>query len=179
MAVENLPIDVTKLPNPDFRAPDVIGTVEGWRAWQVSGKVPPFGASPKLYSIVHSQYYWIPRRVSIAECGKKKPCDREGGQGIPGEQCACGFYSAKTFDHLMTMGYHTYDGEVDGMYCIVGQVANWGKVIEGSLGWRAQKSYPVALYVPFEIWKLAPALTSAYGVKCKLRNFLKPAEAAI
>ena len=39
------------VPDPDFRAPDLVGTVEGWRTWQVSTKIPEFGTAPKMYSV--------------------------------------------------------------------------------------------------------------------------------
>jgi hypothetical protein len=58
---------------------------------------------------------------------------------------------------------------------VLGQVANWGKVIEGTQGWRAELAYPVKLWVPFEAWKIAQALEAGYGVPVGLKNYLKPA----
>lgn len=166
-----LPIDLDKMPDPDFvGAPDLMEAVEGWRAWKVSATVPHFGVAPKLMSPQHGNYHWVPRKEQLAECHK---C----GENVPGESCGCGFYSARDFDHLMTMSYHLYDLEA-GMVAVIGQVANWGKVIEASLGWRAAKCYPVKLFVPYEAWRLAEPLSEAYGVPVELKNFLKPRKAA-
>lgn len=165
--MDDFPFDPEKIPDPDFEAPDLAGTVEGWRAWQVPVKVPPFGVSPKLHSVTYGSYYWTPRQAMIADCNS---C----GDDAPGENCHCGFYSAKTFDHLMGMSYHWYDAENDGMFKVVGQVANWGKVIEGSQGWRSRFSYPVQLWIPFEAWRLAKPLSTGYGVPVKLVNHLNP-----
>lgn len=166
-----LPFDVEKMPDPAFEVPDLRKAREGWRVWRCSIEIPPFGAAPKLYSATHSNYYWIPRKGSLAECGR---C----GANVPGESCACGFYSAKTFEHLMTMGYHQYDPE-SGMVAVLGQVANWGKIVEGTQGWRAARAYPVRLWVPFETWKLAKPIEEAYGVPVGVKNFLKPQAAAM
>ena len=160
------------VPDPDFEAPTLEGTVEGWRAWSVSTRML-YGVPPKLYSVTARRIaggYWPPRQGNEAHCDK---C----GENLPGERCACGFYSAKTLRHLMKLGYHLYSTEdgSTGSVKVVGQVANWGKVIEGTQGWRSQFSYPIRLYVPFEAAHLAGPLKKAYGCRVKLLNFLKQA----
>jgi len=168
--MSDFPIDPARIVvDPNFQAPDLSQAVEGWRAWQVPAKLPRFGVPPKLWSVSH-RYYWVPRQESVAECGRCKD--------MPGESHTCGFYSAKHLEHLQSMGYHQYDSERTGVFIVIGQVANWGKVIEGSQGWRSQKSYPVRLWVPFEAHHLAVPLSEAYGVPVGLKNFLKPARAA-
>lgn len=160
------PIDPEKvkgLADPDFKAPDMLGTVEGWRAWRVDLELPPFGVAPKLYSATYD-YFWAPRVLARAECGINS-------EHVPGENCRCGFYSARDLNHLRTMGYHSYDAD-NGSVCVVGRMANWGKVIPGTQGWRAEKAYPVILYVPYEAAHLALPLRKAYGVPVKLANLL-------
>jgi hypothetical protein len=152
--------------NPDFKAPPepTPGTMaEGWRCWKVDLELPPFGLPPKLNSVTHS-FFWTPKKLARAEC-------RRDDSHVPGEACRCGFYSAKTLRHLQGMGYIAYNPD-HGVVTIVGRVANWGKVIEGSQGWRAEKSYPVQLFVPFEAYKLAKPLADTYGVPVKLMNLL-------
>jgi hypothetical protein len=73
------------------------------------------------------------------------------------------------------MGYHGYDENSDTV-CVVGQLANWGKVIEGTQGWRAEFAYPAVIYVPFEAWRLGAPIKKAYGVPVKLLNLLDPAK---
>jgi hypothetical protein len=55
---------------------------------------------------------------------------------------------------------------------VVGQLANWGRVIEGSQGWRAEFAYPAVMFIPFEAWRLRRPLMRAYGVPVKLLNLL-------
>lgn len=181
----NLGFDPTKLKmDPEFKPPDMIGTVEGWRVWNVSADPQHFGVGPKLYSVSHGDYYWTPRKASYATCpggffdeesGRPmcKQSTKDNPIEVPGEQCSCGFYSAKTLPHLQQMSYHNYDAE-RGSYAVLGQLANWGKVIEGTQGWRAQIAYPAVLYVPFEAARvLAKPLAESYGVPVKLLNLLR------
>jgi hypothetical protein len=171
---EALGIDPKKLAglqDAGFTAPDVIGTVEGWRAWKVALTPPRFGGFPKLYS-ASENFYWAPRVKAAAECRKGcKDPDPTSDRHVPGTHCSCGFYSAKSLEHLRSMGYHTYD-ENGSNTRVVGQLANWGRVIEGGQGWRSEYAYPALLFIPFEAWRLAIPLQRAYGVPVKLLNLL-------
>jgi rhodanese-related sulfurtransferase len=169
----DLGIDFGKLAgliDAGFTAPDVVGTVEGWRAWRVKLEAPRFGTVPKLQSASYN-YWWTPRVKARAECRKCRNPDPVAHDHVPGTHCTCGFYSAKTLDHLRSMGYHAYD-ENGGYTSVVGQLANWGRVIEGSQGWRAEFAYPAVMFVPFEAWRLRKPLMRAYGVPVKLLNLL-------
>lgn len=167
-----------QLPDLDEAAkmliPDIAGTADGWRAWGVKSELPADGI-PLLHSVSHGSYVWPPREVQTATCNRGGRM-YGGGHGIahtpPGEHCSCGNYSAKTLEHLQSMSYHFYDAEAMGLYHVIGEVANWGKVVEGTQGWRAQHSYPRTLYVPFEAFHLALPLQAAYGVPVKLKNYL-------
>lgn len=147
--------------------PDSMQVGIGWRAWGVKPDPAPHEI-PALYSLTHGEYFWPQRRAFEAECNMGK---HEPGQ-IPVESCTCGLYSAKTLDHLQEMGYHEYDAESRGMFHVIGPVSVWGKVIEGSQGWRSQFAYPRELFVPFEAHHLAKRLSEAYGVPARLKNFL-------
>lgn len=161
----DLPFDPRDLPDPDFRAPDAVGLALGWRAWGTPIRLPRFGVAAKLFSVTWRDYYWVPRQHGVARCEK---C----GDDVPGEDCSCGFYCAKTREHLESLGYEWGKIREDGRVCIMGEVANWGKVIEGTQGWRAQKAYPVRLYVPFEARHLVRPLRESYGVPVLLRTAL-------
>lgn len=106
----------------------------------------------------------------LATCHGKYLC-RRNGDVPPGQTCGCGLYAAKTLYHLLTLGYSSYDGDT-GTFSVIGPVALWGKVIEGSLGWRAQKGYPQKLYIPFEAWEIGEPLSERYGVPFELMNWL-------
>lgn len=180
-----LPFDPKKLPEPDFVMPDFMEPQFGWRAWAVDAELPDFGLPPKLFSVSWG-YYWAPKKKSAAECNRPYKCsepvkkhDIKTGEeveytiGVPGEHCSCGFYSAKTFEHLQSMGYHQYY-ENSGRYTVVGKVYCWGKVIECQTGWRAEYAYPAKLFVPIEASYLAIPLAKAYAPKegVVLRNVL-------
>jgi hypothetical protein len=174
---------MTEPDTGDYVVPDVIGAAEGWRSFRVPCEPPRYGASPRLYSVSHSSYYWKPREVNVASCRRHNSGQmRSSGPGgfvrgyhvPPGENCTCGLYSARTLPHLLSMGYHTYAPE-NGDFCVIGRVANWGKVVQGSQGWRAEKSYPLELWVPFEMGAtLGLKIRETYGVPVLLKNILSP-----
>lgn len=159
------PTALTGLTDDDFRAPDMVGVCEGWRAWTVDREAPLYGTAPKLFSATY-QYFWAPRQKARALCPRDDT-------HVPGEDCSCGFYAAKTLPELRKMGYHSYDENGDTV-TVVGQLAMWGKVIEGSQGWRSEYAYPAKLFVPFEAFRLAGPLLRAYGVPVELLNILDP-----
>jgi hypothetical protein len=166
-------LDLKAIPDPRFQPPGIDvehGVKEGWRAWGLPKSTEP-GAVPRLYSVTYGDYFWAPRRGMKAEssCGQ---------DDCPSAGCSCGFYSAKTFDHLQSMGYHRYDADAGNYFHVVGKVACWGRVVECTTGWRSEWCYPVALFVPFEAWRFAKPLRDAYGVPVQLKNILKTAVTA-
>jgi len=139
--------------------PDYLEVMVGWRAWRIEDT----RVGPKLHSPVVQDFIWEPRQVAVALCNEGS------GHPIPGPRHGCGLYSAKDKDHLLSMGYHNYDGVT---FHAVGPVSVWGRVIEGTAGWRAQFGYPRELFVPYEAWQYAKPLKDAYGVPVRLNNFL-------
>ena len=139
----------------------------GWRAWNVQTD----STKPRLWSVTHSATYWVPGEPMVATCGDDSHCPKSKDGSVPGEECQCGLYSAKNRKHLTGMGYHRYDADA-GTFSVMGTVRLWGKVIEGSQGWRAECGYPHELFVPFEAWRFAKSLGETYGVPVKLNNIL-------
>lgn len=151
----------------DVIVPDVIGEIEAWRVWRV---LDPYG-SPQLQSLgaggrKHASI-WTPQKIMEAYC------DRE--HVVPNERCSCGFYAAKTREHLLEMSYHRgfdFDDPTDVL--VIGTVAMQGKIIPGTQGWRAQRARPVSVEVPFSRWRVVKPLAARYpGVQVKLANFLR------
>jgi hypothetical protein len=167
-----VPLDLERVRRaPGFEVPEIEGTVEGWRAWVVDSKIPPYGLPPKLRSVTWN-YAWYPGQISEARCHY---CENGADEHKPADKgCSCGFYSAKTIKHLMEMGYHGYhDYDQSSLTKVIGRVANWGQVTEGTQGWRSQYSYPVMVFVPYEHAALAEPIQKAFGCKVRLLNFLK------
>lgn len=155
------------------RAPDELGTVTGWRAWRVDRQ--PDENGQVLLRSVSFGYSWVPFEKARASCDRCLSTDHTDRDCTPGEHCSCGFYTARTLSHLRSMGYHSYHSEHDGDITIVGRVANWGKVIPGTQGWRAEYAYPELLFVPFEVARtIAKPLSNTYGVPVALMNLLDP-----
>jgi hypothetical protein len=154
---------------PKLIVPDQVAVEYGWRAWGV--KKGETKAGKTLLQSINgggsakgALPFWQPRVPMEAVC--------DGEHEVPAESCTCGLYSAKTLDHLMTMRhYYNYDPRT--MFKVIGKVALWGKVIEGTQGWKATYGYPSELYLPFEAWHLHNDLHDAYGCPIYLKNFLR------
>src|SRR5262249_12673212 len=61
----------------------------------------------------------------------------------PDEQCVCGVYACD--DANAALFYAHRSGSA-----VVGRTKLWGRVVEHEAGWRAERSYPDAVYVPRE-----------------------------
>jgi hypothetical protein len=151
----------------DEEVPTHVEAEVGWRAWGVDPDTPE-AEIPLLRSVTYAEAYWTPGAPMEATCGGASA----QGDHVPGEHCSCGLYSAKTMEHLLSMGYHKYDADRAGLFHVIGEVSLWGKVVEGSQGWRAQFGYPRTLYVPYEAWPLAARLEAGYRVPVRLKNIL-------
>lgn len=169
------------------RVPDIVGDVLGWRAWYLTWLAPSGGRHriaagdaasfewPDGWEIrLESQSYggaranslWIPGEWNVAQCAGGNP------HVAPDESCRCGFYAARTREHLLTMSYHHYKpGERP---VAMGQVQMAGKVIPASNGFRAMKVRPRCILVPYEFWQYVKPLDAAYGahVSVELDNTL-------
>ena len=146
----------------------------GWRAWGVP--MLDSWVIPKLQSVTHKEAKWLPRQVCEARClraeaaGTSRTPGRYAAHHIPEEKCSCGLYAAKSLEQLKRLRYSQYNEDRDGYFKVVGEVSMWGKVIEGSQGWKSQYAYPRHLYVPYEAWRLVEPLKDAYGVPVTLDN---------
>lgn len=147
----------------DLVVPDYTDVMIGWRAWHVEERP---GFAPQLLSMNSTR--WEPREVMEAVCARH---ENDPKHGVPTLSCRCGLYSAKSREHLLSMPYHYYDPD-EGIV-VIGEVNLWGRIVEGTQGWRAQYGYPRKLFLPFEGWRLFDPLSEAYGVPVELNNTLK------
>ncbi|GLZ49012.1 hypothetical protein Acsp06_51970 [Actinomycetospora sp. NBRC 106375] len=108
-------------------APDLASPVAGWRLWHLGQDHD----GPLLVSPLRP-LAWSPRRAVTATCptGCREP---------PTWHCTCGLYAAADLDAVA--GYV-------GAPAVVGCTALWGRVVEGTAGWRAARAYPLVLFVP-------------------------------
>lgn len=174
-ADESVEAESLILPDGEVRIPDEVGVHYGWRAWDVKADAVELGQVPLLRSATASAYAWTPRQINYAIC--TKGTGRKNGQTagkpheVPAPGCRCGLHAAKDLDHLISLGYQDYDEE-KGSWSVIGRVALWGRVIEGTQGWRAEKGYPDQLYVPYEAANLIEPLEETYGVEVGVGNWL-------
>lgn len=131
--------------------PDLIEEIVAFRGWHLE-----LGWRRVELVSLTTEFVWPPDAWAVAECSY---C-----QDTPGERCRCGIYAARDRAHLHRiryMGEHTD---------VVGEVGLAGKVIPGTLGWRAAKARIRRLWVPHALWEHARPLSVTYGVPVALTN---------
>ena len=116
-------------------APDYASPVSGWRTWRVDDS----GAEARLRSVVRSTA-WPVGEAMIAECPSGNVAHRPPGPG-----CRCGIHAARD---VAGAAMHAEIPSREREPLAVGLAALWGRVVEGTRGWRASAAYPEALYLP-------------------------------
>ena len=134
---------------PDFAAP-----ILGWRAWRVAETE----AGHRLASVMYDDA-WHPGAPFTARC------HAAGAHSAPDCSCACGVYAVRST--VAAARYLT--GRNDGPVVdrVIGLVALWGVVYEGTTGWRASTAYPHRLWLRDGADALASDL-SVYGAGVNL-----------
>jgi len=110
-----------------MNVPDYLSPVIGHRVWRWD--------AAGLRSLNGKR--WSPRHPLAARCGAG---NAHQAHEVPQPECTCGVYAAKSREHLRQFGYEGRG--------ISGEVYLWGKVVEHTLGWRAQFAYPKSLFLP-------------------------------
>jgi hypothetical protein len=134
--------------------PDVPDAVLGWRTWRVGRRaqrraelIAPLAGSA-----------WPARRPIVASCGS-------WDHTPPGERCGCGLYAVAD-PRVLEWGPSVAE--------VLGAVALWGQVVEGSRGWRASHAYPRFVVTgPAIATEQRAALSRRYGVPV-LRSEVPP-----
>lgn len=129
----------------DAAVPDIPEAILGWRTWRV-GRSAQRRAE---LSAPLAQVLWPARRPMVATCGS-------ASHAPPGDRCRCGLYAVADPG---TLEWGPSDFEV------LGVVALWGQIVEGSRGWRASHGYPRFLVTgPAVPGEQRAALARRYGV---------------
>lgn len=120
----------------------------GWRSWAVSGG--------RLTSLGFETRWPVGSELK-ARCSDMPNSQHRS----PQQRCGCGIYALKSLKILRRSNYFGYE-------CF-GQVALWGRIIEGEDGYRAEFAYPKVIYVSYLNYKLVSPL-AVYGVPVKVMN---------
>ncbi|MDD7968368.1 hypothetical protein [Actinomycetospora lemnae] len=141
------PVDPDRRPGPAevLGVPDLPAPILGWRTWRVGRRAQRRAdLIAPLAGVV-----WPARRPMIAHCGS-------AGHSPPGDRCRCGLYAVSDPG---TLEWGPSDVEV------LGVVALWGQVVEGTRGWRASHGYPRMIVAgPGVTTEQRAALARRYGV---------------
>lgn len=109
-------------------APDLAAPLTGWRLWLLdSDDEGPVLTSPVVAS------RWPARVATTASC-------RAGCERPPAWGCGCGLYATTHLDCLLATGVTAG--------VVLGCTALWGRVVEATEGWRAERGYPLVLFAP-------------------------------
>lgn len=135
------------------KPPDLIEEVVAFRGWDLS-----LGWRRAELVSFRGDFIWPTSTWTVAEC------DSGCGTDIPGEHCSCGIYAARDRRHLHRIGYMGEHAQV------FGEVGLAGKVIPGTLGWRAARARIRRLWIPHALWEHARQLGASYGVPVSLTN---------
>lgn len=137
-------------------APDLIEPFVGWKGLlaDTAGSL----SSPAVRAD------WPARKKFVAAC------DLHKAHKPPVKSCGCGIYAVKTFEDLKEHGYNMLGDREQTLYWpeqtyVVVQVALWGEVVEGRIGYRAQYAYPQKVWVPSNKLKVGALIRERYGVK--------------
>lgn len=103
--------------------------IVGWRGFGIY--------EPGLF--VTTSTVWLPGERVEATCTIREHREEEV---VPVEGCTCGLYSFKTPYKLRTDNYLNQ--------MVFAEVYYWGRVIECTMGYRAQFAYPKKIYMPDE-----------------------------
>jgi hypothetical protein len=119
--------------------------------WRVDGRY-------RLWSALHDEL-WEPRRPLVAACGD--------GHTAPDEHCRCGIYAARQPE--LAQPYLVGRNSPEAVHRVLGRVALWGSVVECAHGWRAERAYPLRLWVPDDPFAFEIAFElGRYGVPVEL-----------
>jgi hypothetical protein len=92
---------------------------------------------------------WLPRRETVASCRSRADAWSWLPHAAPAEDCRCGIYAARTPAQAASLLAGRRLARARHAVCAaLGRVFLWGSVVECEQGWRAERAYPAALYLP-------------------------------
>jgi hypothetical protein len=95
------------------------------------------------------QTVWLPRQETVASCRDGEEAWSWFPHAAPSEDCRCGLYAARTplQAALLLAGWRRGRAR-HAVSAVLGRVSLWGSVVVCEEGWRGERAYPAALYLP-------------------------------
>jgi hypothetical protein len=127
--------------------PDFIEPVEAWRVWRLCTD-----DSRVVLQSLNTDTVWEPAIALSATCAaRQRPRRRPWRIDAPAHEppevdCTCGIYGVRSA--ALARWYLERRALFYSAERVVGRVALWGDVVESESGWRAQRAYPLELFVP-------------------------------
>lgn len=157
----------------------VLGTVRGYRAWQVhEGYLHPTSINMSYISRVGSTAGALPQSAGPhrAGCAALLPCefeDFEHGRA-PQVNCTCGFYAVYEAPGLYNLRRHADPFKLMSGRLVIGSVQMSGRVIKGSTGVMRAENMTLEAFLDLGHGRTHRAVSSAYGIPLlKYAQFLE------
>lgn len=139
------------------KAPDYVTPFIGWRSWNLDVN----GEKLSLRSV----YYWTlwpAREALVAIC--RHTFGHKFVHEAPLEDHTCGIHALGTRDAIAAWARVQKSP-------VVGTVKLWGRMVVGTMGYRAQYAYPSELWIQekpghlsLEVPEIVEALQATYGI---------------
>jgi hypothetical protein len=134
------------------QAPDYVEPIVGWRLWRIAES----RHQSRLTSLfLNDVWPWLEPLEARCAMQRVRWSRVRPPHAAPREDCQCGIYAtvwSEIAPHLRNARWHRRPKFV------VGEVALWGTVVVGELGWRSTYAYPQRMFA------LIPGKTSELEV---------------
>jgi hypothetical protein len=135
--------------------PDLIEPFTGWKGLLADEEGGLWSPSVSTF--------WPVGKPLVAKCETHRGRAWANTHKPPVRNCGCGIYALKTYEGLKQHGYN-WGLQVNGMTWVLAEIALYGQVRVGGIGWRASHAAPQAVYVSAMSLPLGRLIAKRYGV---------------
>jgi len=125
-------------------APEYASPIVGWRMWSIAEEHGRHRLCSPLFRV-----FWPPASELQAVCDARAHVPwrrRRLDHPVPVARCGCGLHAMAAPGHLSAYILPPASSQV--VRRAVGRVSLWGRVLEGSSGWRAAAAFPAEIWLP-------------------------------